>query len=223
MRLRAIAVGTAAVVWCCGTAAADEFSPRPRMSALGFLAESTPSNSSTASSRHETVLREVAVSGAAIGVGFLLDDTIEPGSGDGTFVDNAGDAIGSVYVLGGGTALIAIDGWIGHDEEKLGLAKDLGLALGATTATVALLKATVSRERPDGSNDRSFPSGHSANTFAVATVLDRRYGGAVGWIAYGVAAFVAASRVIGNHHWFSDVMAGAVIGRFYGRLVTMNP
>jgi len=27
---------------------------------------------------------------------------------------------------------------------------------------------------------------------------------------------------VGNHHWFSDVMAGAVIGRFFGRLVTHN-
>jgi membrane-associated phospholipid phosphatase len=221
MRLRALAVGIAAVVWCGGTAAADEILPGPRVSALEFSAQA--SNASTDPSHHSTVLRELAISGAAIGVGFLLDDSIEPGSGEGTFVDNAGNALGSVYVLGGGTAVIAIDGWIGHDEEKLGLAKDLALALGATSATVGLLKATVSRERPDGSNDRSFPSGHSANTFAAATVLDRRYGGVVGWIAYGAAAFVAASRVIGNHHWFSDVVAGAVIGRFYGRLVTMNP
>lgn len=221
MRPRALAVGIAAAVLCGGMAAADEILPGPRVSALGFSAQA--SNVSTAPSHHSTVLRELAISGAAIGVGFLLDDAIEPGSGEGTFVDNAGNALGSAYVLGGGTAVIAIDGWIGHDEEKLGLAKDLALALGATSATVGLLKATVSRERPDGSNDRSFPSGHSANTFAAATVLDRRYGGVVGWIAYGAAAFVAASRVIGNHHWFSDVMAGAVIGRFYGRLVTMDP
>jgi len=223
MRLRAIVVGIAAVVWCVGAASADEIPPGPRVLALDLFAQTTSSNGSTASSRHSTMLREVAISGAAIGAGFLLDDTFEPGSGEGTFVDNAGNAIGSVYVLGGGTALVALDGWVGHDEEKLGLAKDLGLALGATSGTVALLKATVSRERPDGSNDRSFPSGHSANSFAVATVLDRRYGGVVRWIAYGAAAFVAASRVIGNHHWFSDVVAGAVIGRFYGRLVTMEP
>lgn len=175
------------------------------------------------SSRHSSFLREAAISGAAIGAGFLLDDTIEPGSGEGTFVDRAGNALGSVTVLGGGTALVALDGWIEHDKGTLGLAKDLGLALAATTATVAVLKVSVSRERPDGSDDRSFPSGHSANSFAAATVLDRRYGGVVSWIAYGAAAFVAASRVIGNHHFVSDVVTGAVIGRFYGRLVTANP
>ena len=46
--------------------------------------------------------------------------------------------------------------------------------------------------------------------------------GIVPWIAYGATAFVGASRVVGNHHWFSDVMAGAVIGRFFGRLMTHN-
>jgi membrane-associated phospholipid phosphatase len=55
---------------------------------------------------------------------------------------------------------------------------------------------------------------------AVATVLDREYDGVVPWVAYGATALVGAGRVVGNRHWFSDVMAGAVIGRFFGRLVT---
>ena len=36
------------------------------------------------------------------------------------------------------------------------------------------------------------------------------------------APAMAASRVVGNHHYFSDVMAGAVIGRFFGRIFTMH-
>ena len=90
------------------------------------------------------------------------------------------------------------------------------------TATVAVLKILTDRERPGGSNQYSFPSGHAGTSFAAATVLDRRYGGAVGWIAYGLAGFVGASRVVGNHHYFSDVMAGAVIGRFFGRIFTIK-
>jgi membrane-associated phospholipid phosphatase len=57
---------------------------------------------------------------------------------------------------------------------------------------------------------------------AVATVLDREYDGIVPWVAYGATAWVMAGRVAGNRHWFSDVMAGAVIGRFFGRLMTHN-
>ncbi len=146
-----------------------------------------------------------------------------PGKGEGTFVDKAGNAIGSIYVLGGGTALIALDGWVKHDEGKLGLAKDLILALGATAATVAILKSTTHRERPDGSDDLSFPSGHAASTFAVATASGPalRRGSTLDRLR--AAVFVAASRVIGGHHWFSDVVAGAVIGRGYGRLATMDP
>jgi membrane-associated phospholipid phosphatase len=215
MRVRTVAAGLAAsLAFSMPANAGPESFRLPPPLLLG---------DSTATASHSTLLREVGVAGAAIGAGFLLDDTIEPGSGEDTFVDNAGNALGSAYVLGGGTALIALDGWVEHDEGTLGLAKDLGLSLAATTATVAALKATIDRERPDGSDHHSFPSGHAANSFAAATVLDRRYGGVVGWIAYGAAGLVAASRVIGNHHWFSDVVTGAVIGRFYGRLVTREP
>jgi membrane-associated phospholipid phosphatase len=167
-----------------------------------------------------TVLRETVMAGAAIGTGFLLDDTIQPGSGDGTFLDNAADAIGSPIVLVGGTALLLLYGWKANAPKEIGTAKKIALALAATSLTVVTLKATTKRERPDESNNDSFPSGHTANTMAVATVLDREYDGIVPWVAYGATAFVGAGRIVGNHHWFSDVMAGAVVGRFFGRLVT---
>jgi hypothetical protein len=167
-----------------------------------------------------TVLRETVIAGAAIGAGFLLDDTIEPGSGEGTFLDNAADAIGSPVVLVGGTALLLLYGWKADAPKEIGTAKKIALALAATSLTVVTLKATTKRERPDESNNDSFPSGHTANTMAVATVLDRQYDGVVPWVAYGATAFVGAGRIVGNHHWFSDVMAGAVVGRFFGRLVT---
>jgi hypothetical protein len=169
-----------------------------------------------------TVLREAAISGVAIGVGFLLDDTIEPGSGRGTFLDEGAQAIGSPYTLYGGTALLALYGWQAHAPKELNTAKRIGLALTATSLTVLALKSTTHRERPDESDDNSFPSGHAANTMAVATVLDREYDGIVPWVAYGATAWVMAGRVAGNRHWFSDVMAGAVIGRFFGRLMTHN-
>jgi len=161
---------------------------------------------------------ELGAAAAVSGLGFLLDDTIEPGSGEGTFYDNAGDALGNFFVLAGATAAFALHAWATDNDRNLEASKDAAIALGATTATVGVLKATISRERPDGSNDTSFPSGHAANSFAVATVLERHYGGAVGWIAYGTAAFIASSRVIGNHHWLSDVTAGAAIGFLWGRL-----
>src|SRR5262249_21485710 len=38
------------------------------------------------------------------------------------------------------------------------------------------LKFATHRERPDGSNHQSFPSGHAAITFATATVIERHLG-----------------------------------------------
>lgn len=169
--------------------------------------------------RSETAI-EVAGAGAFAGLGFLLDDSVEPGSGEDTFYDDLGGAAGNFYVLAGGTGLFALHSALTDNDRNLDVSKDVAIALGATTATVGVLKAVVSRERPDESNEHSFPSGHAANSFAVATVLERHYGGAVGWIAYGAAAFIASSRVIGNHHWLSDVTTGAAIGFLWGRLIT---
>ncbi len=168
------------------------------------------------------VVRELAIAGAAIGAGFLLDDTFEPGSGEGTAMDNIGQFAGSPFTLGAGSAVLGAAGAATHHPNTVGTAKRLLVSLAATTVTIAGLKLATNRERPDMSDRNSFPSGHAGASFAAATVLDRRYGGVVGWTAYGLAGFFAASRVVGNRHFFSDVMAGAVIGRFFGRIFTMH-
>jgi len=172
--------------------------------------------------RRSVVLREIVIAGAAIGAGFLLDDTFKPGSGKSTAMYDVGHVIGSPFTLGGGSVIIWIGGAATHHPRTVGTAKRLIASMAATTATVLLLKAATNRERPDGSDRDSFPSGHAASSFAAAAVLDRTYGHAAGWTAYGLAGFVAASRVVGNRHFFSDVVAGAVIGRFFGRIFTMH-
>ena len=172
--------------------------------------------------RRSRVVREPAIAGAAIGAGFLLDDTFEPGSGDGTAMDNIGQFAGSPFTLGAGTVLFGVEGAATHHPNTVGTAKRLLVAMAATTVTIAGLKLATNRERPDMTDRNSFPSGHAGASFAAATVLDRRYGAAVGLPAYGFASFVAASRVMGNRHFFSDVMAGAVIGRFFGRIFTIQ-
>ena len=239
----ALAVGFASLAWTCGLATAEDLElpqrpageafsssapgfhpdlnlPRLSSSAARFSANDDPDASSASSKRRSTLLRELGIASAAIGAGFLLDDTFEPGSRSGTLMDDAGEIIGSPLTLGAGTGVMALGGWAGKRAPTLDTAKRLALAITTTTVTVGILKLAIQRERPDGSIDNSFPSGHSGASFTAATVLDRQYGVAVGWVAYSVAAFVAASRVAGNHHYFSDVVAGAVIGRFYGRLFT---
>ena len=83
-------------------------------------------------------------------------------------------------------------------------------------ATVNSMKYTIKRERPDGSKNNSFPSGHTATAFMAATIMHREYGltrsplYSIG--GYTVATATAFSRQLNNRHWLSDVLAGAGIG-----------
>lgn len=70
----------------------------------------------------------------------------------------------------------------------------------------------------------SFPSGHAATAFSLATVvaLQYRHRAWVPVLAYTVAAAVSVSRVTEDRHWMSDVVVGAVLGHVIARLVVHN-
>lgn len=89
---------------------------------------------------------------------------------------------------------------------------DLGLALLRTATVTYGLKYAVSEERPDGSGQDSFPSGHTAMTFAGAEFIRKQYGWTAGAPAYAAAGFVGWSRVATEDHWTHDVAIGALIG-----------
>lgn len=80
--------------------------------------------------------------------------------------------------------------------------------------TVYLLKKAVNNTRPDGTQF-SFPSGHTANVFAGATMLAMEYGEDYKWVpyvSYSVAGGVGVMRMINNKHYISDVLFGAGLG-----------
>lgn len=82
----------------------------------------------------------------------------------------------------------------------------------ATAGATLILKYAIKENRPDFSNTHSFPSGHSAVTFAAATYIGRRYGWKWSIPAYALSTYTAWGRVYGKkHHWW-DVAAGAAIG-----------
>lgn len=98
------------------------------------------------------------------------------------------------------------------------------LQAGASLAGAGLvtlgLKEAFPELRPDGSDRKSFPSGHTSISFAAAASLQNRYGWQVGMPAQLLAAFVGVSRVEARkHHWY-DVVVGAGIGEASGFLLT---
>jgi len=83
------------------------------------------------------------------------------------------------------------------------------------TATVLPLKSITKEERPDGSSNNSFPSGHTATAFAGAEFLWQEYKDKSIW--YGISGYVVAAgtgifRIVNDRHWLTDVAAGAGIG-----------
>jgi membrane-associated phospholipid phosphatase len=93
---------------------------------------------------------------------------------------------------------------------------------------VPVLKVAGDRRRPR-ETDRtfdfrhsgaSFPSGHTTEAFALASVIADHYDS--GWIkgvSYGSAALVGFARIHHQAHFLSDVAAGALIGTAVGRAV----
>ena len=78
--------------------------------------------------------------------------------------------------------------------------------------TTWALKELISKERPNGKDDDSFPSGHTSVAFQGAAFIHKRYGLKYGAVAYLGAAYVGWRRVETDNHYTSDVIAGAAIG-----------
>ena len=97
----------------------------------------------------------------------------------------------------------------GHRDGKG--AFELAEALAVTWSVTYTLKYGIDAERPNG-DGHSFPSGHTSTSFAAAEFVRRRYGWELGAPAYGLASFVAYSRVESNQHYLRDVAAGAGLG-----------
>jgi membrane-associated phospholipid phosphatase len=96
-----------------------------------------------------------------------------------------------------------------HDPEaRPQFYKSLAMTVGSTW----VLKETVRKERPDGSGDDAFPSGHAAAAFQGASFIHRRYGIKQAWPAYVLASYTGWTRVDSDKHDTTDVLAGAALG-----------
>lgn len=103
------------------------------------------------------------------------------------------------------------------------------LAVEAADLASTELKDTIKRERPNGYNKKSTPSGHSvrSSTQAQMTQLNIKFmpisdtsKQVLDLSINGVAALSAYARVEGGMHYPSDVLFGWALGRFVGHIAT---
>ncbi|HRU91947.1 MAG TPA: phosphatase PAP2 family protein [Candidatus Marinimicrobia bacterium] len=157
-----------------------------------------------------------------IPMSFLGDQPIQENVGEHNFLPEDISRIGNIYGHRWGNyaaaVAVGINGVIRHQPWNKTFSQIELLA--TSTITTALvteaIKLATHRERPNAENYKSFPSGHSSNSFALAAGLNGIYGYKMGIPAYLMAFFVASTRINDNKHYLSDVVTGALIGTWIG-------
>ncbi|MBI5430315.1 MAG: phosphatase PAP2 family protein [Nitrosomonadales bacterium] len=133
----------------------------------------------------------------------------------------------SLGVLGG----FYVAGALRDDGNAIAVAQDgLTSVILASGIITTVTKVAVGRARPREDKgvahfrpfggDQSFPSGHAAHAFAVASVIANHYDET--WVtctSYSVASLVGVARSYHGGHFVSDILAGAMIGTLVGKSV----
>ena len=171
-------------------------------------------------------LRPLLTGVALVGAGALLDRPLDSyASAHGTnpsakTLQDVGNVMPFIGFGLAGASWIAQRGSVQGDVAYSAL-------LASTSAMVAAegLKYVVDRARPNDNlgpasfgdkqprSDSSFPSLHTALAWAIVTPYAEHY--RMPWL-YGAAALTNVARVSSRAHWFSDTVAGAVLGYVIG-------
>ena len=93
-------------------------------------------------------------------------------------------------------------------------------SLAGASVAAHVFKQVAKRGRPDASDTRSFPSGHTTAAFTGSEFIRQRYGNGLGIPATLAAAFVGYSRIRANKHFRDDVLAGMSNGLMWNWFVT---
>lgn len=142
-----------------------------------------------------------------------------------SFLQGTCDTCGSTGSTAGGVAMVPlvgamfVAGRFAPQGRFRSATYDFAQALIVNGAYTNILKYSVQRTRPDGSNSLSFPSGHTSTAFSLAAVAESHYGWKIGVPAYVLASGIGLSRIEKDKHYLSDVLAGATLGIIVGRTV----
>jgi len=160
-------------------------------------------------------------------------------------LDDVNDVFDSYIITGEVIAVPAslwLAGYLRHDDYQVQTAILAGEAYANSAIVDLAMKAVTRRKRPIdvvGNNYQdtffsggkspfhgsSFPSGHAAGVFSIATVVAERYHNHrwVPVLAYSFATAISFSRVTTLAHFPSDVFLGAALGYTVTKYAVLQP
>jgi membrane-associated phospholipid phosphatase len=182
---------------------------------------------------HQTGWASLAVVGTALVIDRPLRDEMRRHSGDNAAITQverfgvqyAAGVIGGFYVVGALT-----DNTNAIQVAQDGIAASL-IASGIITPAIKLVTGRsrprddvgVYHFKPFSNGNSSFPSGHTTEAFALASVVANHYDET--WVtctSYSIASLVGLARTWHHAHFASDVLAGAMIGTLVGKSVVAH-
>ena len=203
----------------------------PTVAASQALAKPATQQVKSPDSTYNFGLRQLAIGAAGLMAISVIDPAIARDLHTGTSaaalqfdrqLDRFGDATGTIPIIGG----IALTGLILRNHAVIHAAVRATESVVLADLFVQGGKFIVGRSRPYadpdldgfdfhafGPTSPSFPSGHSANAFALATSLSDAIGKR--WATVGLYALATGTgwaRLSEQQHWLTDVLAGAVVG-----------
>jgi len=169
---------------------------------------------------HGDNLGPLLAGGTATAAASFFDDDVaeyiaDPDHGFGKSLEDGASQV----VLGAAVAGVFTTGRFVEAPRFRAMSYDLLDAYLLNWGYTNVFKYAAGRERPNGEDEKSFPSGHTSNAFALATVVERHYGWKAGLPAYSLASLVGVSRLQRNKHYLSDVLGGATLGYIVARTV----
>jgi membrane-associated phospholipid phosphatase len=142
------------------------------------------------------------------------------------------DGLRSASVAGYAASVLATSSGDVDGDWLLAKTKGALVGVGALVTTSSItsgLKSLTSRERPNGEDDRSFPSGHASTAAVMGTLTVRNLQSidvspamrtTLGIGAGAITAGTAWARVEAGAHYPSDVLVGIALGNFMGAFFT---